>query len=93
MAPSFDDDDDPPPLSDKLAPMLAQRADLLARIERVENENKKLSKKLNLGAGPRLLHSPAGIAAVFLMLVLGLMGGFWYGRLELKGQSFSNGLF
>jgi hypothetical protein len=91
MDPSLDDD--PPPLSDKLAPMLAQRADLLARIEKVENENKKLQKKLNLGAGPRLLQSPAGIAAVFLMLIAGLMGGFWYGRLVQKGQSFTDALF
>jgi hypothetical protein len=92
MDPLFDDDD-PPPLSSKLAPMLAQRAELLARIERVEIENRKLQASLNLGAGPRLLQSPAGIAAIFFMLIVGLMGGFWFGKLEQKEQSFSNGLF
>jgi hypothetical protein len=93
MAPELFEDDDPPPLSDKLAPMLAQRADLLTRIERVEIENRKLQAALNLGAGPRLLHSPAGIVVIFVMLAIGLMGGFWFGRLEKKEQSFSNGLF
>ena len=80
-------------LSSKLAPMLAQRADLLARIERVEIENRKLQAALNLGAGPRLLQSPGGIAAIFFMLIVGLMGGFWFGRFEKREQSFTNGMF
>jgi hypothetical protein len=73
--------------------MLAQRHELIARIERVERENKKLQAALHLGAGPRLLQSPAGVAAVLLVLLAGLAGGLWAGSAQQAEQQFMNGVF
>jgi hypothetical protein len=79
--------------SEDLAPMLAQRADLFARLEHVEAENRKLQASLNMGAGPRLLQSPAGIAMLLLALAAGFAGGFFASRAQEKENTLMNGTF
>jgi hypothetical protein len=83
----------PPPVPERLAPMLAQRADLLARVEHVEAENRKLRASLNMGAGPRLLQSQAGVAALLLVFAAGFAGGFFAGRAQQSADTMMNGTF
>ena len=86
-------DEEMPPASQRLAAMLAQRADLLARIDRVQEENRKMQAALNLGAGPRLLQSPAGVGLLLFALLAGAAAGFWAGQAQHAEQSFMNGMF
>jgi len=80
-------------MSERLVPLLAHRAELVARLERIEGENRKLQADLDMGAGAALLRSPAGIVAVVLALVLGAMAGVWSAKGDAGSKSFMGNVF
>jgi hypothetical protein len=84
---------DPVPPAMHFAPMLEERRQLWERLVEVEATNRELQRRLNRGAVAEFFHSPGGIAALIVTVLLGAAVGAYSGTLDEKSGSFVNGAF
>ena len=75
------------PSIDHLAPILAQRDELLARLARIEAENAKLQRKLERGPLAALFATPQGVLAIVLSIILGGLTGAWTAASGVKAPN------
>ncbi len=74
-------------------PLAVEREELLARIQRVEAENAAMHADLRKGNFKKISENPLAIAALVMVLLLGVVVGRFMSKTGDRAATYSKGIF